>query len=113
MTRTEIAKMVELMADEIGCDFAYHHFEEGQKPQLPFIAFQYPSTEDVYADNENYVGIENLNIYLCSDNVDFDSENVIKHILAENKITCVMHRDYIEKEHMYQTTFESEVLING
>lgn len=113
MTRQEIATMIEAMATEIGCEFAYHHFEEGQNPTLPFIVFQYPSSDDVFADDLDYVGKERLNIYLCSEQPNFEAEETIKYILATNRIADVMTRDYIKEEHMFQTLFESEVIING
>lgn len=113
MTREEIATMIEEIATEIGCDFAYHHFEEGQNPVLPFLVFDYPSDDNINADNSAYVDTSELNIYLCSDYVDFDSEAIIKRIMSENNLGFTANRDYIKKEYMYQTTFLSEVIING
>lgn len=113
MKRSDIATMMAEIADEIGCDFEFHHFKEGQNPSLPFLVFDYPSSDNVMADNSTYTEVENLDIYLCSETVDFESEEIIKEILAKYDLAYESFRQYIKEENMFQTSFNTEVVING
>lgn len=40
MTHKEIRQMVK----DMGFPSAYHHFEEGQSPEPPFVVYLYPET---------------------------------------------------------------------
>lgn len=109
MTREEVALMIE----EIGLPCAYYQFPEDTGQAPPFICFFYANTDDVYADNENYVRIEVLNIEFYSETRDFDTEARIEKILKEHGLSYYTESNYIDSEKMQQTAYEMEVLING
>lgn len=110
MTRTEIATMIA----GIGLPFAYDHFEETEAPGAPpFICFLYPDSAGLYADNANYVPVERLVIELYTDAVDFELEERVLAALNNAGLACSYSREWIDSERMYQTTFDTEVFING
>lgn len=111
MTYKEINTMIAAIADEINCDYAYHHFDKPTAP--PFMLFMYPDRNDEYGDNSNYNLVQPIDIIYCSDFADFATENKIETALtaANAKTYRKLGPDYIESERMFQTTFETEVLL--
>lgn len=92
---------------------AYYAFPENQAPDLPYIVYFFTSNDDVIADNTNYVEIVQLNIELYTQNKDFAKEDALESILKSNHIVYSKESAYVNSEHMYQTAYESEVIING
>lgn len=112
MTRAEIAAMI----GSIGLPYAYDHFndKDGAHPQgPPFVCFMYPNDDDLQADNINYARITALVIELYTDNVEFDLEESVEDVLTANALPYSKAQTYIEGERMYQTTYTTEVCING
>lgn len=112
MTRTEIAQMVA----GIGLPYAYYQFtdDDAGKPQgPPFICFFYPNDDDFIADNINYARITALVIELYTDDVDFELEAAIEAALIAAELPFAKVQAYIDGERMYQTTYTTEVCLNG
>lgn len=109
MTTQEIASMIE----EVGVPFAYYQFEEGTAEPCPFICFYYSDSNDVLADDLNYVTVRNLVIELYTDTKDFELETTLEQILNKYNIVYDKYESYIDTEKMFMNTYESEVLING
>ena len=63
MTYDEIITMLE----EAGLPLAYDHFAEGESPDPPFLVFLYPGSNNVFADNNVYFKVSQLNIELYTD----------------------------------------------
>ena len=108
MTYKQVANMVRSM----GLPFAYRQFTEQTAVAPPFICYFYSNTDDLMADDENYVGIPQLNIELYTAEKDFDEEAVVEEILKENGFTYYKEEAYIDSEKMYQIAYEMEVVIN-
>lgn len=109
MTREEIAAMVE----SIGLPCAYYEFNDNTPQEPPFVCWFFSSDNDFKADNQNYSHIEILNIELYTRYKDFETDDTIESILTANGLTWAKETSFIENEKMYQTSYESEVLING
>ena len=109
MTYQEVAQMVE----KIGLPFEYYQFDDKTGQQPPFVVFYYPNIDDLYADDENYQRITELDIELYTDNKDFEHEAIIERILKEHHITYTKDETYIDSEEMYEVLYSMEVLING
>lgn len=112
MTRAEIAQMVA----GIGLPNAFYQFsdDDAGKPQgPPFICFFYPNDDDFIADNINYVRITALTIELYTDDVDFDLEESVEAALIVAELPFSKAQVYIDGERMYQTTYTTEVCLNG
>ena len=112
MTYEDIATMI----GSIGLPFAYDHFndEDEDKPTgPPFICFLYPNPGGFMADNINYVPREQLVIELYTDNIDITLEADVETALASAELPFTKAREYVEDERMYQTTYTTEVYLDG
>jgi len=109
MTYKEIATMV----NSIGLPYAYYQFPEGTGQAPPFVVFFYSQTNDVYADEENYQRIVQLNIELYTREKDFETEATLEGVLKNNNLTYYKEENYIDSEKMWQIAYEMEVIING
>lgn len=107
MTKTEIATMIA----SFGFNWRYSHFSETPTP--PYIVYYYPNDADVYADNSNFINKRALFIELYTEKKDEASEAAVTAKLAEAGLTWYKQTDYLNDEKLYQTTFETEVFING
>lgn len=112
MTTAQIASMVE----SIGLPFCYYQFEtdpDNPAPNPPFVCFYYPGEDDFKADNINYACINELVIELYTDEKDFELENRVASILTANELPFSMTSTYIDSEHMFMSTYTTEVCINA
>lgn len=112
MTYEQIATMI----GSVGLPCAYDHFDKDDvnRPDgPPFICFLYPLNNDPAFDDRNYVQIEQLQIELYTDNKDFDHETAIEDVLNANDLPFEKDCTYLDDEHMYMTTYTTEVCING
>ena len=110
MTYQEIKNLIRSLAGLLNVPFAYYQFEEETSP--PFLVFNYPDSDDFFADNVNYQGKTNLDIYYCSDEKDFAAETAIEAFLKNNGIAYSKSQDYIDTDAMFQTLYQTEVFIN-
>ena len=109
-------EQIDDMIGSVGLPYAYDHFDKDDvnRPDgPPFIAFLYPQNNDPVFDNRNYVQIEQLHIELYTDNKDFDHETAIEDVLNANDLPFEKDGTYLDDEHMYMTTYTTEVCING
>lgn len=109
MTRLQVANMIQSM----GLPYAYYSFPTGQAPDLPYIVYHYPESNDLIADNENFQKIETLTIELYSNTKDFTLEGQVEAILKANYIVYDKSEVYVNEEKAFETIYESEVIING
>ena len=107
MTLTDVANMVA----SFGFSWRYSHFSE--TPQTPYVVYYYPNNNDVYADSSNYVDKRALHIELFTKSKDPASEATIESVLTAHGITWYKQTDFLNDEKIYQTIYESEVIING
>ena len=109
-------EQIDDMIGSVGLPYAYDHFDKDDvnRPDgPPFIAFLYPQNNDTVFDDRNYVQIEQLVIELYTDNKDFDHETAIEDVLNANDLPFEKDSTYLDDEHMYMTTYTTEVCING
>lgn len=109
MTHKQISDMVK----SVGLPYAYYEFPDNTAQEPPFICFYYPESDDLYADNKNYVGINRLYVELYTDEKDFDKEAAVEAVLANSGLSFSKSELFISSEHMWQTTYRMEVMING
>lgn len=108
MTEKEVFQMVE----SIGLPAAYHHFEEGQSPEPPFLVYLYPGTNNFSADGTVYQGINQMDIELYTDKKDLTAEREVEAVLKKHGFFYEKNETYIESEKMYEVIYEMEVLIS-
>lgn len=107
MTLLEVAKMVA----SIGLPYRYSHFSE--TPQPPYVVFYYPSETDPHADNSNYINKRQLFIELFTKTKDHTSEAAVETVLKNAGLSWYKQTDFLNDEKLFQTTYETEVIING
>lgn len=109
MTYDEIRQMVK----EMGSPSAYHHFEEGQSPDPPFVVYLYPGTNNFSADGTVYQAVNELDIELYTDRKDLEAEKKVETVLEKHGFFYEKTETYLESEKMYEVLYEMEVLINA
>lgn len=107
MTRKEIADMIA----SFGFPWRYSHFS--QTPNPPYVVYYFPSENDVFADDSNFVNRRQLFVELYTKTKDETSEAAIEAKLKQNGLTWYKQTDFLNDESLFQTTYEMEVIING
>ena len=108
MTYQEIAQMIE----SIGLPFAYYQFPDDTEQVPPFICFLY-DYDYTYADDSNYAQSVVLIIELYTDTKDVRLEFDVETMLKNYGLSWSKDSVYIDSERMWQTTYRTEVFING
>lgn len=108
MTEKEVYQMVK----SVRLPVSYHHFEEGQAPDPPFLVYLYPGTNNFSADGTVYQGVNQLDIELYTDIKDLEAEKRVEAVLKEHGFFYEKTETYLESEKMYEVLYETEVLIN-
>lgn len=101
------------MLDETDIPYTYYSFPEKEAPNLPYITFYYPDSSNMAADNTVYQRIESLTIELYTENKDIELEKRVEDVFERYNIVWDKSEDYINSEHMFMITYETEIYING
>lgn len=101
------------LLDAIGLPYTYHHWDEENVLELPWIVFDYPEQNDFLADDSVYQKITALQIDLYTDRKDLQTEAMVEQVLEQNGIVYTKEETYIASEKMYEITYETELIING
>ena len=96
-----------------GLPNAYYQFPDDTPQEPPFICWFFSVNTDVFADETNYVDKEQLNIELYTKIRDYEKEQAIEQILNANGFTYAKEASYVNDEHIWQISYESEVIIDG
>lgn len=113
MTYQEVNTMIAGIAGST-VPYAYNEFPQGTEQAPPFICFLFDDTSnDLMADNNNYIKLRPLTIELYTDNKDFVLEGTIETALKNAGLAFTRSEVYITGERMYQINYNTEVLING
>lgn len=99
--------------DAAGYPVAYHHFEEGKAPGLPYVVYL-AEIRPMGADNTVYQQTAAVRVELYTDRKDPAAEqNVRNAMLAGGMYPASGGELYIDSEKMYMNVFESEVIYHG
>ena len=99
------------MIASLNLSWRYSHFS--QTPAPPYVVYYFPSSSNVYADCKNYVDKEQLFIELYAKSKDATNESAIESALNSVGLTWYKQTDFLNDEKLFQTTYETEVIING
>jgi len=102
-------EQINLMMEETGLPFAYHHFAEGESPSPPFLLFLSPGENTFSADNYMYISFKKLNIELYTDRKSPDTESELESVLKRHRIYYTKTESWIASEKMYEVLYEMEV----
>lgn len=109
MTEQEVLKMIKTT----GLPVAYHHFGEGQEPDLPYLVYLYPGSNNFSADGSVYRDVNQLDIELYTEKKDLNAEKKLETVLKEHGFFYEKTETYLESEKMFEVLYEMEVLIHG
>lgn len=107
MTLQQVSNLI----NSFGFPWRYSHFS--QTPSAPYVVYYFPNENDVFADDSNYVNKRRLYIELYTSIKDTEKESIIEAKLKEANITWYKQTDFLNDEKLFQTTYESEVIIHG
>jgi hypothetical protein len=102
---------VKIMVEELGIPSTYYQFADNTDLAPPFVCYFFTPSNDLSADNINYVRIEKLNIELYTDVKDFDLEKQLEQILAEHEIFFAKEETNIDSERMHETIYTSDIIL--
>ena len=99
--------MDELLAivQEIGYPNAYDHFAEGESPELPYILYLVPESNNFAADNYAYFKINEVHIELYTDRKDLAAEQKVEAVLDRHGIFYNRSETWIESEQLYEVLY--------
>ncbi len=95
--------------NEIGIDYAYDHFAEGESPEPPFICYLFPNDDNFAADGISYYEITRVRIELYTDFKNPETEKAITTVLKAHGIFYTRTEVWIEEEKLYEVTFEFDL----
>lgn len=96
-----------------GLPVTYLQWREGAVPALPYICYYYPNSNNFGADNEVYQNVNRLYVELYTEEKDFETEAQVEAVLGGICGYWNKSETFIDSENMYQTLYDSEVIING
>ena len=109
MKREDVYAMVQ----SIGLPCAYYQFPDNTPQAPPFVCWFFSVNTDVFAENENYVDKEVLNIELYTESRDFEQEQAVEAVLKAGGFTYAKEANRVDAEKIWQISYESEVIIDG
>lgn len=110
MTGKEIKRMI----DGVGIPAAYLMFDNDTAVPPPFICFYFDDSDDLYADDTNYMRIRPLTIELYTDTKEYALEEILETVLKTHGLTYRKTAEtYITSEQMLMCVYESEVIYNA
>jgi len=104
MTQAELYQALK----SLGYPVAYGSFSSPVTP--PFITYQFASSNDMVADNINYVSIENFQVELYTAKKDLAAEQKIQDTFKELGLPYRKFETYIGEENLYQVLYEVQIL---
>ena len=102
---------VKIMVEELGIPSTYYQFADNTELAPPFVCYFFTPSNDLSADNINYVRVEKLNIELYTDVKDFALEKQLEQILTEHEIFFAKEETNIDSERLHETIYTSDIIL--
>jgi len=104
MTQAELYQALK----SIGYPVAYGSFSG--PVTSPFIVYQFAYSNDMMADNVNYVAIDDFQVELYTTKKDLAAEQKVQDKLKELGLPYRKFETYLDTERMYQILYEIQIL---
>lgn len=104
-------QQVNIMLETIGVPVVYYQFKKGTGQQPPFVCFFYGNSNDVIADNSNYLRVDRLFVELYTDEKDFTLEKQIETLLNANDLVFRKEQTYLDDERMHETIYTTDIIM--
>lgn len=103
-----LSEFVSLL-ETTGYRVAFEAFPEENAPEMPFITYYTPNTENSFADNKVLLEVMEIEVSLWTNKKDETAETLVKQVLNNNEIpwdyTCESHED----EHCIEVIFNVQI----
>lgn len=96
-----------------GMPVTYLQWNEGAVPELPYICYYLPTSDNFGADNGVYQKISNLNVELYTATKEPGTEAELESVLAGLCGYWNKSETFLDSENMYEVLYQSEVLVDG
>lgn len=96
-----------------GLPVAYDHFddtEDNPAPAPPFIVYLFSGSNDLIADNRNYVDVGNFQVELYTAKKDLLREKLVQDLLKSLELPYSKSEIWLESERMYQIIYEIQII---
>ena len=90
-----------------GLPVAYHHYNSPPEPS--YLVYFFRSSDDLAADNINYIPINNYQLELYTGIKDLQTERRIEVCLTAADIYFSKQEIYINSERLYQVVYEIQI----
>lgn len=104
---------IKTMLAETHLSATYLQWPEKQVPDLPYIVWTLPSSNNFGADDKVYKRVETLEIELYSNPRDFDTEAAVEAVLESHELFWDKTSFWLSTEHMNETVYTIEIYIEA
>lgn len=94
----------------VGIPTTYYEWEHST-PQLPYIVYQQSDTDNVFADDKNYIEVSKIQVELYTKKRDRDTEKLLENALSSLGVTW-QREGATKVEHALMTVYTFDTLIN-
>ena len=101
------------IVQEISYPNAYDHFAEGEAPELPYILYLVPESNNFAADNYAYFKVNEVHIELYTDQKDLTAEQKVEAVLDRHGIFYNRSETWIESEQLYEVLYYFDMEVKG
>jgi len=91
----------------LGLPVAYGSFTVPTTP--PFITYQFTYGNDLMADNQNAIAVDNFQVELYTKTKDLTREKLVQDKLKELELPYYKSEIWIDEEKMYQVVYEIQL----
>lgn len=102
-----LSDLYEVLTELDNCSVTYGQFEEGEAPELPWIAYYSTGELPFYADDHLYFTQVNVTIELYTEYKDLETEQKLEDLLYENELEYIKREEYIDEEDFYVIIYET------
>lgn len=92
----------------IGYPVAYGSFAKPTPP--PYLIYQFAYSNDLVADNQNYVEVSNIQVELYTEIKDLVAEQKVQAKLKELSLPYSKLETWLEEEKLYQIIYEIQLI---
>jgi len=93
------------MIGEMGIQFSYDHFAEGEVIDPPFICYLIPQSDNFSADGTVYFHANEVHIELYTDKKDLASEHAVEAALDGHEVFYNKYELWIDSEKLFQVLY--------
>ena len=108
----KISEIKDMLA-ETGLPVTYYQWPEQGVPELPYLVWLLPGSDNFGADDKVYARVETLQIELYANPRSFNTEAAVEAVLEDHDIFWDKESVWLNSEYMYETIYTAEVLIEA